>query len=69
MNRKTMAGARRMSAVLAIAGAAAALNTLPAAADNHGGSVESAAYATSALSGDPATTTGVDDHHASTMEL
>ncbi|GAA2918321.1 hypothetical protein GCM10020221_13240 [Streptomyces thioluteus] len=70
MSRHTTARARTALAALALTGAAVALSALPAAADNHSGSVLSVARVTSVPSGDATSTTnGADDHHVGSMEL
>ncbi|WP_372408281.1 hypothetical protein [Streptomyces luteireticuli] len=70
MTRRTTTRAKKALAVFAIVGAATALGALPAAADNHTGSVQSAARVVPASSGDVIdTATSADDHHVGSMEL
>ncbi|KNB50196.1 hypothetical protein [Streptomyces caatingaensis] len=70
MTPNTAARAKKGLAVLALAGAAAALGTVPAAADHHSGLANIPAPVVTAASGDAVSTPmGADDNHANGMEL
>ncbi|KAB7837999.1 hypothetical protein [Streptomyces mobaraensis] len=64
MARATAHRTRRLLAAFAIAGAAAALGTLPAAADDHGGSWPAVAQSGGAAADDHsgATPASIDEH-------